>query len=57
MLLIVPGGRGGGNFHMKGAGLLIVSLRGVNFGFWFYFTGFSEQNVIILELHAKIYIK
>ena len=35
MLLIVPGGRGGENFHMKGAGLLIVSLRGVNFGFWF----------------------
>ena len=21
-------------FHMKGAGMLVVSLRGVNFGFW-----------------------
>ena len=41
---------------MKGAGLLVVSLRGVNFGFWSPFNGCSEQNVIILGLHAKIYI-
>ena len=47
---------GGENFHMKGAGLLVVSLRGLNFGFWSPFNGCSEQNVIILGLHAKIYI-
>ena len=29
------GGRGGGRgSHMKGAGMLVVSLMGVNFGFW-----------------------
>ena len=27
-----PGG--GGNFHMKEAGMLVVSLGSVNFGFW-----------------------
>ena len=25
---------GGGDSYMKGAGLLVVSFRGVNFGFW-----------------------
>ena len=30
---------------MKGAGMLIVSLRGVNFGFWSLF-GYSGQNII-----------
>ena len=28
------GGGGGGDSHMKGARMLVVSLRGVNFGFW-----------------------
>ena len=28
------GGGGGGDSHMEGAGMLVVSLRGVNFGFW-----------------------
>ena len=27
-------GRGGGTPHMKGVGMLVLSLRGVNFGFW-----------------------
>ena len=49
MLLRVPGGgRGVGNSHMKGAGMLVVSLRGVNFGFWSHLQC-SEQNVIILN--------
>ena len=49
MLLRVPGGgRGVGNSHMKGAGMLVVSLRGVNFGFWSHLRC-SEQNVIILS--------
>ena len=31
---------------MKRAGMLVVSLRGVNFGFWSHF-GFYGQNAII----------
>ena len=27
-------GGGGGTPHMKGVGMLVISLRGVNFGFW-----------------------
>ena len=30
-----PGGGGRGS-HMKGAGMLVASLGGVNFGFWSY---------------------
>ena len=48
---------------MKGAGMLVVSLRGVNFGFWSHL-GCSEQNATKfsrqksrLGLHAKKYIK
>ena len=33
-------------YHMKGAGMLIVSLRGVIFGFWSHL-GCSGQNAII----------
>ena len=50
----------GGVSHMKGAGMLVVSLRGVNFGFWSHL-GRSGQNAIIfsrqsrLGLHAKKY--
>ena len=43
---------------MKGAGMLVVSLRGVNFGFWSHL-GCSGQNTIIFSregLHAKSYI-
>ena len=38
---------GRGTPHMKGGGMLVVSLRGVNFGFWSH-SGFSGQNAIIL---------
>ena len=31
----LPGG-GGGTPHMKGVGMLVVSLRGVNSGFWVF---------------------
>ena len=41
------GGWGGGS-HMKGVGMLVVSLRGVTFGFWSQL-GCSGQNVIILS--------
>ena len=49
----------GGESHMKGAGLLVISLRGVNFGFWSHL-GCSGQSTIIfcrkyntLGLHVK----
>ena len=38
----------GGNSHMKGAGMLVVSLRGVNFKFWSRL-GWSAQNTIIFN--------
>ena len=40
-----PGGR---TPHMKGVGTLVVSLRGVNFGFWSHL-GCSGQNAIIFS--------
>ena len=39
-----PGG--GGDSHMKRGGMLVVSLRGVNFGFWSHL-GRSGQSAII----------
>ena len=55
----------GGTPRMKGVGMLVVSLRGVNFGFWPHL-GCSEQNATILsvkvsfrvarEKNIKIYI-
>ena len=44
MLTGIPGG--GGDSHMKGARMLVVSLRGVNFRFWSHL-GCSGQNTII----------
>ena len=38
---------------MKGAGMLILSLRGVNFGFWSHL-GFSGQNAIIFSRKGLI---
>ena len=38
----------GGDSHMKGAGILVVSLRGVNFEFWCHL-GCSGQNSIIFS--------
>ena len=40
-------GVGGGESHMKGAEMLVVSLRGVNLGFWTHL-GCSVQNVMII---------
>ena len=61
----VPDPGGGGTPHMKGVGMLVVSLRGVNFGFWSHL-GCSGQNAIIFsreglvrvarEKNTKIYI-
>ena len=41
-----PGG--GGDCHMKRAGMLAVSLSGVNFGFWSHL-GCSGQNAVIFS--------
>ena len=38
----------GGDLHMKGPGMLVVSLRGVNFGFRPHL-GCSGQNAIIFS--------
>ena len=49
--LLARGGGGGGGVgdsHMKGAGILVVSLRGVNFGFWSHLRS-SGQNAIIFS--------
>ena len=44
---LYPGG-GGGNSHMKQMGMLVVSLWGVNFGFWSRL-GCSGQSANILS--------
>ena len=38
----------GGDSNMKGAGMLVVSLRGVNFRFWFRL-GCSGRNTVIFS--------
>ena len=43
----------GGDSHTEGAGMLVVSLRGVNFGFWSHL-GSSGQNAIIFSRKLKI---
>ena len=50
-LLICPGR--GGNPHMKGVGMLVVSLRGINFGFWSHL-GCSGQNAIIFSREGLV---
>ena len=47
------GGGGGGTPHMKGVGMLVVSLRGVNFGFWSHL-GCSGQNAIIFSREGLV---
>ena len=39
---------GGWTPHIKGVGMLVVSRRGVNFGFWSHL-GCSGQNAIIFS--------
>ena len=43
----------GGDSHMKLTGMLVVSLRGVNFRFWSRL-GFSGQNVIVFSRQVLI---
>jgi len=44
---------GGKTPHMKGVGMLVVSLRGVNFGFWPHLR-YSGQNAIIFSREGLV---
>lgn len=43
-----------GDSYMKGEGMLVVSIRGVNFGFWSHL-GRSGQNAIIFN-HKGLFL-
>ena len=43
----------GEDSRTKGAGMIVVSLRGVNFGFWSHL-GCSGQNAIIFSLQGLV---
>ena len=47
------GGREGGTPHMKAGGMLVVSLRGVNFGFSSHL-GCSGQNAVIFSREGLV---
>ena len=47
------GAGGGGTPHMKGVGMLVVSLRGVNLGFWSHL-GYSGQDAIIFNREGLV---
>ena len=47
------GGGGDGDSHMKQTGMLVVSLRGVNFGFWSRL-GCSGQSANILSRQGLV---
>ena len=47
------GGGWGGTLHMKQVGVLVISLRGVNFGFWSHL-GCSGQNAIIFSREGLV---
>ena len=47
------GGLGGATPHMKGVGMIVVSLRGVNFGFWSHL-GCSGQNALIFSREGLV---
>ena len=49
-----PGAGGGGDSHMKGGKMLVVSLRGVNFAFCSHL-GCSGQNAIIFSCEGLVY--
>ena len=45
----------GGNLHMKGVGMLVVSLRGVHFGVWPHL-GCSGKNSIIYRPYLAVWV-
>ena len=57
MWTIRPGGGGGGNsaYERGSVGMLVVSLRGINFGFWSHL-GCSRQNAIIFSREGPVWV-
>ena len=53
ILATIMSGGGGVTPRMKGVGMLVVSLRGVNFGFWSHL-GCSWQNAIIFSCEVLV---
>ena len=53
MCMHCRGGGGGGTLHVKGVGMLVISLRGVNFGFWSHL-GYSGQNAITFSCEGLV---
>ena len=51
VIAMKPGG--GGTPHLKVVRMLVVSLRGVNFGFWSHL-GCSGQNAIIFSREGLV---
>ena len=49
----LPGGGGGETPHMKVVGMLVVSLRGVNFGFWSHL-GCSAQSYLAVKVSFRV---
>ena len=47
------GGGGGGTPHMKVVGMLVVSLKGINFAFWSHL-GCSGPNAIIFSREGLV---
>ena len=43
----------GGDLYLKAVGMLVISLRGVNFGFWSHL-GCSGENVVICSREGLI---
>ena len=50
---VPPGGGGGGTPHMKLVGMLVVSLRGVNFGFWSHL-GYSGPSYLAVKVSFRV---
>ena len=51
--LASPRGVGGGTPHMKLVGMLVVSLRGVNFGFWSHL-GYSGPSYLAVKVSFRV---
>ena len=51
--IVRVGGAGWQTLHMKGVGMLVVSLRGINFGVWSHL-GNSGQNAITFSREGLV---
>ena len=44
----------GRDSHVKGAGILVVSLRSVNFGFWSHLKGVQGKTALYLAVKVRL---